>query len=77
MGNLEGTVSQDYTLISTVEWRLSGTVTVGDGNQPVESQADVDAVKAAGVTLTVEPGTHVRAFDYWLLAGYPWLAFGS
>lgn len=63
VGNLEGTVSQDYTLISTVEWRLSGTVTVGDGNQPVESQADVDAVKAAGVTLTVEPGTHVRAFD--------------
>ncbi|MFT6287366.1 MAG: hypothetical protein ACJAYC_000712 [Halieaceae bacterium] len=63
VGNLEGSVDQDYTLINTVEWRLNGMVTVGDGNQTVDTIADVDAAKAAGVVLTVEPGTDVRAFD--------------
>jgi hypothetical protein len=63
IGSIEGDVDEDYTLISSVEWRLSGTVTVGEGNQTVASTTDVDALKAAGVILTVEAGTNVLAFD--------------
>ncbi len=63
VGTLSGTVSQDYTLLSDVQWRLDGTVIVGDGNKTVASAADVQAVRDNGVTLTIQPGTDVRAFD--------------
>ena len=36
VGTLSGTVNEDYTLLSEVQWRLDGTVTVGDGNQTVD-----------------------------------------
>ncbi len=62
-GTLLGTIDQDYTLTSDLQWRLSGTVTVGTGNQEVQTDADVQAIKDAGVVLTVEAGTDVRAFD--------------
>ncbi len=58
---LSGTVDEDFTMQSQFDWRLSGTVRVGAGNVTVNNQADVDAIKAAGVTLTVQPGTNVRA----------------
>lgn len=60
---ISGTIDQDYTLVSGVEWRLSGEVLVGDGNQVVDNDADVQAVRDAGVTLTVRPGVSVKAFD--------------
>lgn len=60
---LSGTIDQDYTLVAGVEWRLSGEVLVGTGNQRVDNEADVQAVRDAGVTLTVRPGVDVRAFD--------------
>jgi len=63
VGTLQGTIDSDYTLTSDVEWRLDGTVTVGEGNTTVSSTADVQAIKDAGVTLTIEAGTDVRAFD--------------
>ncbi len=63
VGTLTGTVDQDYTLNSELQWRLQGTVTVGTGNQTVADDADVQAIKDAGVTLTVEAGTDVKAFD--------------
>jgi hypothetical protein len=63
VGTLFGDVTEDYTLTSDIQWRLDDTVTVGDGNQLVETQEDVDAIKAAGVTLTVEAGTDIRAFN--------------
>jgi len=63
VGTLSGTVSVDYTLLSEVQWRLSGTVTVGDGNQTVNDAAGVQALRDNGVTLTIQPGTDVRAFD--------------
>ena len=63
VGTLSGLIDQDYTLISEVEWLLSGEVLVGEGNIEVRSDADVQAVKAAGVTLEIEPGTEVKAFD--------------
>ncbi|MEM8660471.1 MAG: hypothetical protein AAGF35_06255, partial [Pseudomonadota bacterium] len=63
VGTITGTVDSDYTLLESVQWRLSGTVTVGNGNQTVADQAEVDAVRAAGVTLTIEAGTDIRGFD--------------
>jgi len=63
VGTLEGTIDEDVTLVAEVEWRLSGVVQVGDGNTQVTSDADVQALKDAGVTLTIEPGTSVRGFD--------------
>lgn len=63
VGTLMGTIDSDYTLLSQIEWRLDGTVTVGDGNQMVTSLADVQAIRDSGATLTIEPGTHIRGFD--------------
>jgi hypothetical protein len=63
VGTLSGVIDATYTLLSDLEWRLDGTVQVGRGNQTVSNAADVQAVKDAGVTLTIEPGTHVRGFD--------------
>lgn len=61
---IEGNIDTDYTLVAGVEWRIRGTVTVGNGNvTEVLSDTDVAAVKAAGVTLTIQPGVHVRAYN--------------
>lgn len=61
-GSLSGTIDSDFTLTNEVEWLLDGLVVVGGGNVNVASDADVQAIKDAGVTLTIEPGTHVRGF---------------
>lgn len=60
---LSGVVTEDFTLTDDVNWILSGFVQVGEGNVELTSQAEVDAVKAAGVTLTVEAGVHVKALN--------------
>ncbi len=60
---LEGLIDEDYTLVQGVDWYLRGEVLVGEGNVEVTSDADVNAVKANGVTLTIQPGVHVRGFD--------------
>ena len=68
---LEGTVSETATLSADNVYRLRGYVTVGTGNGEIElkSKAVVGAeaiaekkkVTDAGVTLTVEAGTHFRS----------------
>ena len=63
VGTLSGAVDKDYTLIREVQWRLSGVVTVGDGNREISDHGDVEDIRDSGVTLTVEAGTDVRAFD--------------
>ncbi|BFM08059.1 hypothetical protein [Halioxenophilus aromaticivorans] len=63
VGTLEGIIDEDVTLVSSIEWRLAGVVQVGEGNVAVTTDADVQAIKDAGVTLTVEPGTNIRSFD--------------
>ncbi len=60
VGTLVGTVDSDYTMLSDVQYILSGVVQVGAGNVEITSQADMDAIQAAGVTLTIQPGTDVR-----------------
>lgn len=56
-------IDQSYTLLNNVEWRLDGVVRVGGGFVQVNNDEDVTAIQAAGVTLTVQPGTHVKALD--------------
>ena len=63
VGTISGTIDEDYTLLSNVQWRLDGSVIVGDGNRTVSSEADVQAIRDAGVTLTIQPGTDIRAFN--------------
>lgn len=60
---ISGTVDEDYTMVASYEWRLDGVVTVGAGNVTVATDADVTAIIDAGVTLTIQPGTDVKAFD--------------
>lgn len=60
---LEGTIDEDFTLESGVEWRLGGFTVVGSGGSVLADAAAVAAAKDAGVTLTIEPGVHVKAFS--------------
>ena len=60
---ITGTIDQDYTMVAGVEYRLDGVVKVGDGNVEITSQAEYDAVVAAGVTLTIRAGVDVKAFS--------------
>lgn len=66
---LEGVIDQDYTLAlnntngDEIQWRLRGPVRVGTGNATLDSAAKVQAAKDNGVTLTIEPGVHVRGFS--------------
>jgi hypothetical protein len=60
---LSGSINQDYTLVSGVDWRIDGEVIVGNGNVSVANDTEVQSIKDAGVTLTIKPGVHVRAFD--------------
>lgn len=63
VGTVSGIIGEDYTFVSKVQWILDGEVLVGAGNQEVTSEADVQAIRDAGVVLTIEAGTDVRAFD--------------
>src|SRR6056300_1670448 len=63
VGTLQGLVDKDFTLTSDIEWRLDGEVVVGNGNEEITSAADEQAVRDAGLVLTVEAGTSVKAFD--------------
>ncbi|MDK2777683.1 MAG: hypothetical protein KYX62_08480 [Pseudomonadota bacterium] len=59
-----GTINEDYTFTSDYTWVLDDFVFVGVGNvTEVSSDTDVAAVKAAGVTLTIEAGTDIRGTD--------------
>ena len=60
---LKGNVDQDYTMVAGVEYRLDGVVTVGSGNVEITSQAEMDAIQAAGVTLTIRAGVNINAFS--------------
>ena len=58
---VSGTIAEDYRFTSNLQWILEGVVRVGQGNVTLNSDTDVQAIKAAGVTLTIEAGTDVRA----------------
>lgn len=58
---LEGTITESMTLSADFTWVLNGFVQVGEGNVRLDTPADVQAVKDAGVTLTIEQGVNIRA----------------
>lgn len=60
---VSGTIDKDYTFVSSYEWRLDDVVVVGAGNVTITTPAQVTAIQEAGVTLTIEPGTNIKAFD--------------
>lgn len=60
---LEGNIAKDLKLTADKEWRLKGVVTVGAGNKVLKTAEEVKAVKDNGVTLTIEPGVEVKAFN--------------
>ena len=47
-------------MVAGTDYVLSGTVKVGDGNGVISSASEMSAIQAAGVTLTIEPGVHVK-----------------
>ena len=56
---ITGDITQDYTMVAGVDWSMDDVVTVGTGNTRVNSDADVQAIKDAGVTLTIEAGVDI------------------
>jgi hypothetical protein len=60
---LKGVLKEDFTLKTGVEYTLDDVFQIGEGNGTIEDAAGIAAVKAAGVTLTIEPGVEVKAND--------------
>lgn len=60
---LVGQVDADYTMSSDWTWWMDGVVTVGAGNVEIANNDQMTAIQDAGVTLTIEAGTHVRGTD--------------
>jgi len=60
---LKGILKEDFTLKTGVEYTLDDTFQVGEGNGTIADADGIEAVKEAGVTLTIEPGVHVKAND--------------
>ena len=61
VATISGVIDKDFTLDTAFDWRMAGLVKVGLGNVEITSESQADALKAAGVTVTVPPGTDVRA----------------
>ncbi len=60
---VSGTLTQDFTMTSDIQWVLSGSVFVGEGQVEISTATQEQSVKDAGVTLTVEAGTDVRGLS--------------
>jgi hypothetical protein len=58
---ISGEVTEDYTMVASRQWIMDGVVRVGNGNVVLADEAAVAAAKAAGVTLTIRPGTDIKA----------------
>ncbi|MEN8720103.1 MAG: hypothetical protein ABF296_07575 [Oceanococcaceae bacterium] len=63
VATLDGTIDKNFTLEAGFQWRMGGFVKVGSGNVEITSEAQAQAIRAAGVTLTVPAGTEVLASD--------------
>lgn len=60
---LYGRIEKHFTLTADKNWLITEHVLVGNGDRRLMNADDVAQVKADGVTLTIEPGTHIRALD--------------
>lgn len=57
--SLQGRFCSDLTLDQNITYVLNGFVNIGGGNVNLSTQADIDAARAAGVTLTIPAGTNI------------------
>lgn len=60
---VSGKIDEDFTMTADTQWVLDGSVFVGEGQVEITSAAQVQEIKDAGVTLTVEAGTDVRGLS--------------
>jgi len=60
---ITGIVNQNYTMQASRNWVIDAVVQVGTGNGTLANADAVAATKAAGVTLTIEAGTNIKALD--------------
>ena len=60
---LIGDITSDYTLIAGYEWVLTTFHTVGAGNVNISSNAQMQEIIDAGVTLTIEPSVSIKALE--------------
>jgi hypothetical protein len=54
-------ITESFTMDAGKTWQLEGTVRIGTGNVSIQNAAEATAIKAAGVTLTIEPGVSLLA----------------
>ncbi|RNA01973.1 hypothetical protein BpHYR1_040345, partial [Brachionus plicatilis] len=57
---VSGTINENFTMTADRKWVLDGSVFVGSGEVEITSAAQEQAIKDAGVTLTVEAGADIR-----------------
>ncbi|UTW47424.1 hypothetical protein [Bacterioplanoides sp. SCSIO 12839] len=60
---VSGNIDEDFTMTADRQWVLDGSVFVGAGQVAITSAAQEQAIKDAGVTLTIEAGTDVRGLS--------------
>lgn len=60
---VSGTITEDFTMTADRKWVLDGSVFVGEGQVEITSAAQAQAIKDAGVTLTVEAGADIRGLS--------------
>lgn len=60
---VSGTINEDFTMTADRKWVLDGSVFVGAGQVEITSAAQEQAIKDAGVTLTVEAGADIRGLS--------------
>ncbi len=60
---ISGDITQDYVFVNGYDYILDGVVRVGQGNVEILNEAQAQAIRDAGVTLTIRPGVSVLGLD--------------
>jgi len=60
---ITGDITQDYVFVNGYDYILDGVVRVGQGNVEILDETQAQAIRDAGVTLTVRPGVNVLGLD--------------
>ena len=60
---VSGNIDENFTMTADRKWVLDGSVFVGAGHVEIKSAAQKQAVKDAGVTLTIEAGADIRGLS--------------
>ncbi len=60
---ITGDITQDYVFVNGYDYILDGVVRVGQGNVEILNEGQAQAIRDAGVTLTIRPGVSVLGLD--------------